>query len=213
MEYSNLPMGKIKSLAEELSLFKEGEKLLLALSEDAYDKSQIDLGGILYEYSIISRKHASSTKDFYERVSTVPKKYNENILWNKKENVQKEVQLNIGLSHYPLESLYLIYKNIYKNIWQDIYYNEENQLMLQHNKDNIWKIRDYCISKTNIMFSKLKEKPVAMLEHLDQCYYEGTLKEVVSVEESSNEYVKIRFKGQLVQLEMNSKTPVLYLAK
>lgn len=202
----------ILSIAEKLIKAKDGVELLENLSEYGYQVNNINLGGKLYELSREAIKNRESTQDFYSRIESKPKIVNREILWNKKEAVEEVLVLNSSLSYYPKASLISIYRNLYRGVWDSLVAEEENRLLLKHNKDNIWKIREYCISKVDRIFLSLSRKKASEVSHQDKIYWGDTLSKVSSSNNNGN-YTTLFLENGLETIELNSEVEVIVLSQ
>lgn len=196
--------------AEELVDVKNSVELLSDLSDYAYTKGRVELGGALYELSLLASKIRESNSDFYSMINDKKQFPETNIFWNKKEAVQNIITLNTNLSGYPEALLTSLYKSIYKTNWDSLINEEENQALLRHNKDNIWKIRNYCISKTDTVFLKLTEKSAEDITSGEKIYSNNGLRKVLTVI-SSGDYKKFYIEGQLEPLELPRNVKAIIL--
>jgi hypothetical protein len=199
------------STAEKLLKVKDGAELLENLSEYAYKTHKVSLGGKLYELSREAHKNRERVKDFYSRVESKPKSINNEILWNKKESVEELVVQNRSLSSYPKPSLISIYRNLYIEVWNSLMDEEENRLLLEHNKDNIWKIREYCISKVDRIFLSLSHKKASDISNLDKIYWEDNLIKISGNNRNGN-YITLFLDGGFKTIQLDSEVKVIVLS-
>ncbi len=181
----------------------------------AYAMGHIEAGGVLYEYRQLEAKNKAVYADIASRKktadSTKPQE-SSNIIWNRKDRTLEAIRKNVSLKDYPEEILYKLYNSIYKNTWQSLMSEDENRELLVYNYDNIWKIRDYCIAKSNAIFEKLSLSHGAKLKPGDKVLFKDELS-LISKINIHVDSIQIEIAGRLENISVPRDSKIISLTK